>query len=278
MSNFIPMYQYAQILDGVGQWRAISMRNLYEELGRKVSYSAFCRNIKKLEEHNYVKSIIGKKGEKFLVLTSLGSKFTSIHAFYDECHTGMNHDLIATNVVRSLSQIPAFSEGVCTAGNQTSQSLPDGEIIYLNPKGRSISLAIEIELTQKASKRIATKFESYCHPYSEYEHYIYVFSKPTAFKAYKRKLIELSERTDKAFERISLLLDSTISPTTFNPSESEYFYDGKNCNFFEIFSYDHKVESVTSHSQEVQTKFTDSSNVVLKGLDKISPKRFFAKI
>lgn len=286
MIDFIPMYQYAQILYGVGQWRAISMKCLFEEIDTKISYSGFCRNVRKLEKYKYLKSTKGRKGQKFLVLTSLGSKFTCFDAFYDDTHSGMFHDLVATRVLKTLKREPIFVGAYCTTGIQTSTKSPDGEITFVKSDDKRYTLAIEIELTQKSKSRIREKFGYYANYCNEYKHAIYVFNKRSTFESYKNVLGECNDEQNRALNMISLLLDENLSASDFNPSESEYYFRGRTTKLFDVFK-EEKVEpketsdnedQVTSCSSEVQTTDTHTSNLVQSTSGQFSPRRFFARI
>ena len=286
MIDFIPLYQYAQILYGVGQWRAISMKCLFEELDTKISYSAFCRNVRKLENYKYLKSTKGKKGQKFLVLTSLGSKFTCFDAFYDDTHSGMFHDLVATRVLKTLKKEPIFVGAYCTAGIQTSTKSPDGEITFVKSEDKRHTLAIEIELTQKSKSRIREKFGYYVNYCNDYEHAIYVFNKRSTFESYKNVLAECHDERNRALDKISLLLDENLTASDFNPFDSEYFFKGRTTKLFDVFKEEkEELELIpdnedqgTSCSNEVQTTDTHTSNLVQNTSGQFSPRRFFARI
>ena len=96
MCIFIPMDNYAKILNEVGHFKIIKMKNLYRTINVKLSYSLFCRKIKRLEYEGLLSSFIEMRKSKILTLNTKGAEYTNHQFQYSESDKEMNHDLISS--------------------------------------------------------------------------------------------------------------------------------------------------------------------------------------
>jgi hypothetical protein len=230
MGIFIPMDNYMVILAEVGRWKVIGMKSLYDNLKLSSSYSLFCRQVRKLESEGLIRSIIGMGKRKYLTLTTSGSEMSPYNAQYDDSDTELNHDLVVSKVIAELNKFETLGEGHVLHESDFFQVEPDG-LIYLNKDGQLASIAIEVELTQKAKPRINSKFAAYnradCFTYC-----LYIFNKESVYRAYKRQLESMNK---SIHEQILMMVDTDLSISQFNYLDKPVFYMGKETQFEKVF-------------------------------------------
>lgn len=231
MGIFIPMDNYMVILEEVGRWKIIGMKKLYNSLNLDSSYSFFCRQVRKLELEGFIRSITGSRKRKYLTLTTSGSKLSPYNAQFDESDAELNHDLIVSNVVSELNKFETLGEGHVLHESDFFQVEPDG-LIYINKDGIHGSMAIEVELTQKAKPRITSKYAAYkradCFNYC-----LYIFNKETVYNAYRRQLDGMN---DKVREKILLTCDPNLSISQFSYLGRPVYFRGEESVFEELFA------------------------------------------
>ncbi len=230
MGIFIPIDYYAQILNEVGRFKIITMRNLYQTLNVELSYSLFCRKVKKLEYEGLIRSIIGMRKSKILTLTNKGSQYSKFGAQYSDSDKELNHDLIASNVILELDKLPTFKAGSVIHSTDQNGIESDG-LIYFNKGDKNATLGIEVELTQKSKDRIAKKFCEYTNS-KEISYSLFIFNKESVFRAYKNQIDSMiNEVTDSNL----LLLDESLSSNSFSFFDKEVYFSRKFTSFKELF-------------------------------------------
>lgn len=231
MGIFIPMDNYMVILEEVGRWKVIGMRKLYDLLELKLSYSLFCRNVKKLEYEGLIRTIVGMRRRKYLTLTYKGDEYTPYNAQFEECDVELNHDLIVSNVMLELNNYESFGACHVIHHHDFFEAQADG-IVYFSSNGIQGSLAVEVELTQKSKSRITMKFVKYSNSKC-FNFCLYIFNKESVFEAYKKQLDLMVESTR---EKIILMLDMNLSISSFNYKNNDCYFHGKTQTFTQLFS------------------------------------------
>tara|TARA_Y100000780_G_scaffold232518_1_gene265041 strand:+ start:1439 stop:2173 length:735 start_codon:yes stop_codon:yes gene_type:complete len=224
---------YEDIIQTLGRWRILDLRSLLNKVEYQFSYQAFAKMVSKLERLNYVGSIYYQGYRKYLYLTEKGLKEAGLEKSWPINKDVLLHDLICVNVFSYLLGLGRFDSGGLNLEEAGATTRPD----CMLECGKS-KLAVEIELTQKASNRIEEKFLKYLRS-EEFERVLYVFQKPPVFKAYKKRMDELDENRNpllkKRFQdKAILLLEPEIKNNTFSLMQSPCFFQGKLTNFKEV--------------------------------------------
>ncbi len=228
MSNLILMDNYFNILQEVGRWKVIAIKDLYQSLKDAGSYSMFTIRVNKLEREGFLKSITGSNRRKYVHLTREGSMFSPVNIPVIDSIT-LNHDLLVSSILNKLLDHPVFYKGHIAHTDHEDKIDPDA-IIYGIKKGIEFKMAIEAELTQKSKKRVAKKFNLYAKD-DEYDYCLYVFSYGSVYRAYKKVAYHLDESVRS---KIILLLDERLSKDSFNYLDAECYFNSKEMKFREI--------------------------------------------
>jgi predicted transcriptional regulator len=230
MSIFVPIDHYRTILEETGRWKAVGVKDLYENLKLNLSYSLFCRKIRRLEKENMLRCFTGMRRRKYITLTKEGESFIPYNAQYDISEAEVNHDLITSTVLSSLNKLSNFSGGHVVHHDNFFKSQADG-LIYARKKGVEYSIAIEVELTQKSKVRILEKFRNYKDS-EAYNYVIFIFNKRSAFLTYQNQLNQMIEEVRR---KVFLLLDEKLSINQFHYNNSEIRYLEKDYIFEKLF-------------------------------------------
>ncbi len=230
MKTIMIMGQYHQILVELGRWKVISMNSLYEQGFLNQSYQVFTKKVRKLEKAGLIKSILGIHKRKILSLTNEGAKYSPTASKVSDQDETLFHDLIATNVVTSLTKEEIFKFGEVPFYDELDEVSPDG-IVYGLKNNKNYSMALEIELTQKSKKRIIDKFNKYSR--SKHYHYsMYVFNKESAYRSYKNVLESMN---DEIKSKIILCLDKELKTDNFDYMNSKIWFKSQDKSFKEVF-------------------------------------------
>ena len=170
-----------RIINEIGRWKAISLKNLSKSLEWKKSYPTLCRKLLQLEKQGLIKGTFEKSSMKYFTLTALGSNYSLHPNPYGESEKSIIHDLICTNAIQELLKEECFHLE-CAPQEIDFQIEPDG-ILYGQRKGISYVLAIEIELHQKSKKRLTHKFIK-CFDEKNINYVLYITNKKTIFNTY----------------------------------------------------------------------------------------------
>lgn len=228
MSNLILMDSYFNILQEVGRWKVIAIKDLYQSLKEAGSYSMFTIRVNKLEREGFLKSISGSNRRKYVHLTREGSMFSPVNIPVVDSIT-LNHDLLVSSILNKLLEHPVFLKGHVAHTDYEEKIDPDA-IVFGSKKGIDFKMAIEAELTQKSKKRVAKKFNLYAKD-DEYDYCLYVFSYGSVYRAYKKVADQLDESVRS---KIILLLDERLSKDCFNYLDAECYFNSKEMKFREI--------------------------------------------
>ena len=225
---FIPNENHLSLLNEIGRWKVIALKDLYRELGAKTQYSPFCKSIRALEKNGLIQSFKGHRGKKYLALSDEGGNFISNATFALPNENELLHDLTVSTVLMSLLKFEHFKSGHIV--NEDLELIPDA-LIYGVKNHQEYSLAIEVELHQKSKKRLVDKFSRYGQS-NIFNHALYVVRKQSIFDAYRKVLLEMN---DTAQERIILLLNESLREHDFDYLDSVLWFKKSEKQFLEVF-------------------------------------------
>lgn len=228
MNLFIPNEKHIQILDEIGRWKVIGLKELFSQVGGGVLYSSFSKSVRKLEDNGLVQSFPGHRRKKYLSLSGEGGKFSRFSSPYLESENELRHDLITSCVLRELLRFPNFKSGHVM--NEDLEVVPDA-LIYAVKNNKEYSLAIEVELHQKSKKRLIEKFSRYGNS-KIFNYVLYVTNKRSVFDSYRNLLAEMNDRVQG---QIMILLDENLREHEFDYLDSILWFKNSNKNFLEVF-------------------------------------------
>ena len=228
MVNIILVDNYLKILNEIGRWKIISLKDLYKNLKVKESYVMFTKRVKSLEEEGFLKSLTGTNRCKYVHLTFNGMKYSKTDVPLIEKST-MNHDLITTTVINKLLDHETFLAGNIPVYEDGVRLEPDG-ILHGVKNGHDFTMALEVELTQKSKRRVIEKLVEYAES-RDFDYCLYVMNKESVFKSYQ-KIINSMESDIK--RKIVFLLDKELSSRDFNFLDAECYFDEENRKFGEV--------------------------------------------
>ena len=228
--QFVPYGPYIDIINAVGKWKVVDLKSLSELCSYKLNYSNLRKKVRKLEDFGLVKSVnLGRK-RKHLFLTNSGIKFTQYDQTYELCDESLSHDVIVGNVLRSFLGFPNFVNGRMFHEIPDNDLAPDALVTGIKTK-REYELAIEVELTQKSSTRVKSKYSRYLRSKS-FDYCIFITNKEGLFRTYKRFLGEMNTDVQS---KIILMYAPDLSPNEFSFYASECHFKGQTKKFEEIF-------------------------------------------
>ena len=126
--HFVPQGIYEDIINILGQWKILNIKDLMKMCGYDVKYYNFLYKIRKLEVHGFIKSILLGKNIKYISLAKKGLEFTRYDYTYDICDTNITHDIIVGTVLRKLLKFDFFHNGKMFHQIAFDKVLPDAEI------------------------------------------------------------------------------------------------------------------------------------------------------
>ena len=215
------------ILDEVGRWKVIWIKDLYRLVeGASSYYASFCKKIRALERKGYLSGRYFADEGKYVYLTEKGAILSSTGAVPGE--STINHDLICTEVILKLLEFENFHMGSVPDGPD-SELEPDG-VIHAMKDGNPYTLAIEVELSRKSQFRIERKFADYAEE-GAHEFVLYITNKPSLFSLLCNIL---SEMNDGIRRTIILSLAKELGGK-YDYRKSVYWFDGGEYSFDELF-------------------------------------------
>lgn len=231
--RFIPYGPYIDIINAVGKWKVVDLKSLSEVCNYKLNYSNLRKKVKKLENTGLIKSVnLGRK-RKHIYLTNSGIKFTQFDKTYELTDESLNHDVITGNVLRELLEFPSFFNGRMFHEIDDNGLAPDAALSG-NKNGKEYELAIEVELTQKSSTRVKSKYSRY-HRSKSFDYCLFITNKAGLFRSYGRFLEEMKGGVQ---EKIIILYSPDMTPCKFSYLEASCFFRGKEQSFKEVFGDD----------------------------------------
>jgi len=226
---------YLELLNIIAQWKIIDMPTLQELCSFKMKLPNFLNKVRLLERDGYIKGTLLGRKHKYVYLSDKGIKHTPYDHSYEIGDESFMHDLITGKVLRELLTFSNFKNGRMFHQISEEGVFPDA-MIEAERNGRQYTLAIEVELTQKASNRVKEKFARYTTD-KRFNFCLYITNKAQLYRAYQHYLQEMSVSVR---EKIVLLLDKNLSAKNFNFLDSECFYLKNGLKFVELFG-DHKL-------------------------------------
>ena len=228
---FIPYGPYQDILNILGEWRVLNLKEITELYPEKISYHNLYGKIRKLERHGFLKSIVARGSSKYLFLTSLGLRLCSSRYAERVNEKNLTHDLMTAQVLREFLKWPRCLDGKILSTVAGYGICPDAEMTVLGKEGKKIKVALEIELTRKSYGRIIRKFGLYRRD-SEYDKVLFITRFDNVFRGYGNYLTDTREDIQ---EKIALVLDSKLSIEKFDYRKSRCLHRGKMVDFCSIF-------------------------------------------
>ena len=217
------------IINEIGKWKAILLKDLFDCLGEKKTYSNFCIKIRGLEKADLVKGVFERKRGKYLTLTEKGAGL-SIYPYTDyESSESITHDLICTATIRNILGFKLFSSGSAYDWVD-SIIVPDG-VIHGKSHGHDYTMALEVELHQKAQVRVVEKFAKYLNE-AAFDNVLYITHKKNIFDAYKKILTGMNSRIQS---KIVLSFDPTLGLSSHDYINAIYWFNGKIRSFDYLF-------------------------------------------
>lgn len=217
------------VLNEVGRWKTITLKNLFKNIGEGKDYSNFCRMIRKLEKEGYLKGFYENRKGKYLTLTEKGSTLSSHSASLCDSSSSILHDLVCSTAMQSLLEFPLFTSGSVMESINASVE-PDG-IIHAVRYGQEYILAIEVELTQKSEKRIMDKFIQYSEE-DGFDHVLYITNKINILNFYRKILNQMKKEVQ---EKFILSFDENLSRKRYDYKNSICWMKGEFVSFKELF-------------------------------------------
>ena len=226
-------HEQKRIVDEVGSWKVIRVKDLYRVINPSIGYKGFCKIVQWLEREGFLESKNFRRQGKYLTLTKKGAKHYEHGNLPNPEH--FEHDLVATATLLKLTEFENFSSAC--AGEEAAMSVnldlhPDG-IIHAEKNGCHHTLAVEIELNQKAGERVADKFERYSED-SSLGNVIYITNKRGLYKTYIRIL---SGMDDEVRKTVVLSFSELLGTTGYDYRKATYWFDGKDGDFESLFGW-----------------------------------------
>jgi hypothetical protein len=229
-TNFVPTDIYEEIVNALGKWKVLDVKNLKEMIDPSLSYFNFLKKIRILEKNGILKSVLIGRKNKHVYLSAKGLKFTPLDCSSEIAPENLTHDLIVSRVLKELLKHPSFDEGRMFHHIDNKKILPDAELVGIK-NGESYRLGIEVELTQKTYERVTKKFKNYRDDIN-YDYSFFVTNKESLFKTY----CKLASQMDEDVQRSNIIvLDKSLSRHKFNYQSSDYYYLNKLISFNDLF-------------------------------------------
>lgn len=218
------------ILNEVGRWKITNLRNLHQCIAPSMTFSPFARRIKKLERLGLVKSFnLIDRRRKYVGLTEHGAKISCFKNVYDEKSDQVNHDLITAHVLKELLELEDIIGG--SVYHEQGFSVAPDATAYIQRGGKSLCMAIEVELTQKSKRRFIHKFERYGDSL-DFHFAFYVFNSYGVYRAYVEGLRGQPKLVQ---DKIILCLDEKLNFRQFDYRHARYWYQGRVQTYAELF-------------------------------------------
>lgn len=228
--EFVPLGTYLDILNTIAKWRIVNFNSIFDLLRGELGEYALRKKLRKLEVQGFLKTSSLGQHTKHYYLTRHGLKFSSTNQIEPIRNSIMIHDMTTGAVIQGLSKKSGFYDGRVFCESEECEVDPDC-MIRGRKYGADYHLAIEVELTQKSSKRFKEKLRKYSES-DEYNFVLYVSNKDFLLNAYRRFLLEMDDHIQS---RVVLMKSETLGPNRFDIDESELFHKGKFRSFDEVF-------------------------------------------
>lgn len=232
---------YEDIIQILGQWRILDLSTLLKKIGYNYSYQAFAKRVKKLEEFGYLGSVYFQSYRKYLFLTDKGLKEAGLEKAWSVNKEIIHHDIISVNVLQYFLGLPDMRGGNLYLNYAGADIRPDCSFNLFCLNRGLLKVAVEVELTQKSTNRIESKFNGYIKTPSSYDLVLYIFQKATTFSAYKDTIDKVDYyrnplKVKRCKDNIVLILEPEIKNRVFDLLDSTAYFEGKITTLKNIFT------------------------------------------
>ncbi|MBD65936.1 MAG: hypothetical protein CME62_12060 [Halobacteriovoraceae bacterium] len=190
----------------------MDLKSLHNEGLFTPTYNHFALLLRKLEKAQIIKSYrhpLNRK--KYVYLTRKGDEqFIAEHNRTQIDDKSLFHDLLVSEISRSFKNLVWINEAELehTFKNKRSfsdstQVIPDARF-YIRKRFSLLSIAFELELTQKEKTRIEEKAKQYIIN-SQYDFVLYYFTKPTVADTYRKIIKEIY--SGKKYKKFLFVVD-----------------------------------------------------------------------
>ena len=219
-----------RILDEVGRWKVLWIKDLFRLLEISTRYTVFCRKIRRLERDGWLNGGYFRREGKILWLTSKGEELSTTGATTEE--NRLHHDLIRTGVLLKLLECGHFTSGSVSEGMETFLQ-PDGVIHGLRQDDKTpYLLAVEIEFDHRTSPKKMDKLFQYARN-SHYNYVLRIYKDEGLFHRYVGNFS--NARDKKGQDRIILSWAEKLGRKEYDVKEAVYWYSGEFCSFKYLF-------------------------------------------
>jgi len=229
-SQFVPYGTYIDIINTIGKWKIIDLKTLTSFCNFGVSYKNLAVKVKTLEKEGFVRSVNLKRKRKHIFLSNKGIQLTGHDNTYEITDESLGHDILVGTALRSLLENDLFLDGRMFHEVDESDINPDA-VITGSKDSLTYELAIEVELTQKSSSRVKSKYSRYFRSKS-FDYCLFITNKESLYKAYKRFL---GEMTKEVQGKIILMHTEKLRPDQFIYEGEQCYFKGEDKNFEDIF-------------------------------------------
>lgn len=243
---FVPLGDYQEIIDTLGQWKILSGKSLFEKGGFTSTYGNILRKIRKLEKYNFLKSFPVNRNLKYLYLSKQGIELTNEDSSYEVNQETICHDIMTSLVLNSFLEDKRFYYARMFHKILVNKIYPDADILYRQGEVKQ-QLAFEIEITQKSVERVKRKFSLYALE-SPYDFAIFIFNKNSIFKTYQKFLEEMIKEVRN---KIIICLNPTFTINNFKLEDSSFFLNGKECEINEILDNKSCISNAKLNSEKI---------------------------
>lgn len=228
--DFIPEGVYEDIIQHVGKWKIMDIKRLQNHCNYNVGYFNLLKKIRKLETTGFLKSKKFGGKDKHVYLTRKGLELTKQGYSFEICTDNLTHDIITSNVLKTFLELDTFHDGQMYHELPIDNLLPDASVKGCK-SGHEYHLSLEVELTRKSDDRVKEKFVKYSQN-TNFDYILYITNKENIFKAYKHLLEKMMPKVQ---EIIMIMLEPSLTVTTFNPKKSQIWFQNNLLSFDEIF-------------------------------------------
>lgn len=229
--------QMLVVLRPLSKWRVLSLGELEEFANKRASYWYIQRLVSRFEKAKILKSFRDPwSGRKLVYFESLGKGLNGLDKMSPVNEETLLHDFKVSDLCRGLLKREIFREVLLEhelskkhflAGELSPDALIRGE-----KNKKAFSMALELELTRKASERIISKGKHYLNQ-GHIDYVLYFFCTETLFEAYKKTFMEaLPEGWNN---KIMLFWNPTLITKEILFSEGRGHFKGREFGFDEIF-------------------------------------------
>lgn len=232
--NEIMLQKNYEVINAVLKWRSVTLDNLKRLVASSENGSAFRKRILRLESGGVLNSKLQRGFNKIIYPSHHLLERLGIDSINED---NIRHDSVVSMVGIELLNFDQIKNVKLPHDYRTKSSWkhfaiePDA-IIEIEKGGKTLTVALEVELWRKDRKRVFDKLIGYAKAY-EYDNVFYFFADRASFESYKRRLDEMLNETshlhlkDELEKKIIFIFNPTILKRATDLSNSEIFHDQK---------------------------------------------------